>query len=139
MTTTYRQPLLPRLGYTNAEAAIEYLTTTFGLVEAGRYPPQGEIAYAELSFHGLVVLSISTNHEAARSPQTLKDTNLELFLDVDDVDAHWEKSKASGAEILSPPKDQFWGERTYTVRDLEGYRWIFRQPINPPKVEGSPQ
>ena len=137
MHQSHRQPLLPRLGYSDAEAAIEFLSRTFGFEEVGRFPPQGEIAYAELSFGGQVVLSISSAHQAARSPQTLGGTNLELFLDVVDVDAHWRTAKVAGAEILSPPKDQFWGERTYSARDPEGYCWIFRHPIKPNEKKGS--
>lgn len=131
MNKIHRQPLLPRLGYSNAEAAIEFLSKTFGFQEVGRYPLKGDIAYAELSFGGQVVLSISTAHQEACSPQTLGGTNLELFLDVEDVDAHWERANETGAEILSPPADQFWGERTYSARDLEGYRWVFRHSIKP--------
>ncbi len=137
MHESHRQPLLPRLGYSDAEAAIEFLSTTFGFEEVGRFPPQGEIAYAELSFAGKVVISISTAHQEARSPLTLGGSNLELFLDVDDVDAHWRRAKEAGAEILSRPEDQFWGERTYAARDPEGYRWIFRQSIEAPKEKSS--
>ncbi|MHC4997131.1 MAG: VOC family protein [Planctomycetota bacterium] len=44
---------------------------------------------------------------------------------VDDVDAHYERAKAEGAEIISPPEDQFYGDRSYRVKDLEGHEWGF--------------
>ena len=38
----------------------------------------------------------------------------------DDLDATFEKVRASGAEILEEPKDQFWGVRDCAVRDPSG-------------------
>ena len=44
---------------------------------------------------------------------------------VDDVDAHYEQSKASGITIV----DELWqhGARAYTAADLEGNHWTFAQ------------
>ncbi len=38
----------------------------------------------------------------------------------DDLDATFEKVRASGAEVLEEPKDQFWGVRDCAVRDPSG-------------------
>ena len=38
----------------------------------------------------------------------------------DNLDATFEKVRASGAEILEEPKDQFWGVRDCAVRDPSG-------------------
>ena len=38
----------------------------------------------------------------------------------DDLDATFEKVRASGAEILEEPKNQFWGVRDCAVRDPSG-------------------
>jgi catechol 2,3-dioxygenase-like lactoylglutathione lyase family enzyme len=38
----------------------------------------------------------------------------------DDLDATFERVRASGAEILEEPKDQFWGVRDCAVRDPSG-------------------
>ncbi len=44
---------------------------------------------------------------------------------VDDVDAHYERAKAAGAEIEREPEDQPYGDRRYDVLDLEGQLWSF--------------
>ena len=48
---------------------------------------------------------------------------------VDDVDAHFERAKGSGATILSEPEDTPYGDRNYRVEDLEGHRWMFAQHV----------
>jgi uncharacterized glyoxalase superfamily protein PhnB len=49
---------------------------------------------------------------------------------VDDVDAHYERARASGAAIVDPPADKPFGERQYTAVDPEGHRWTFSQHID---------
>ena len=44
---------------------------------------------------------------------------------VDDVDAHYARAKAAGAEIVIDIKTQDYGGRDYTARDLEGHVWTF--------------
>ena len=48
---------------------------------------------------------------------------------VDDVDAHYARAVAAGAEILAEPTDMEYGEREYTALDLDGHRWTFAQHI----------
>jgi len=38
----------------------------------------------------------------------------------DDLDATFEKLRASGAEIVQEPTEQFWGTRDFAVRDPSG-------------------
>ena len=46
-----------------------------------------------------------------------------LHLHVDDADAVVAKAVAAGAELVRPLADQFYGERSGTVRDPFGYEW----------------
>jgi len=52
-----------------------------------------------------------------------------VYVYVDDVDKHFERAKSAGATILSEPKDQFYGDRTYGAADVEGHHWSFAQHI----------
>jgi catechol 2,3-dioxygenase-like lactoylglutathione lyase family enzyme len=38
----------------------------------------------------------------------------------DDLDATFEKVRASGADVVQEPADQFWGARDFAVRDPSG-------------------
>ena len=44
---------------------------------------------------------------------------------VDDVDAHFEGAERRGAAVLSAPKDQSWGVRSYAALDPEGHQREF--------------
>ncbi len=52
-----------------------------------------------------------------------------LYVHVDDVDAHFERAKAAGAEIEGPPEDKPYGDRVYGALDPEGHQWWFAQAL----------
>lgn len=60
-----------------------------------------------------------------RSPTELGAVNQGIYVVVDDADAHYARARAAGAEIVLDIKDQPYGSREYTVRDLEGNLWSF--------------
>jgi uncharacterized glyoxalase superfamily protein PhnB len=47
------------------------------------------------------------------------------YVVVADVDGHYARAKAAGAEIVLDLKKQDYGGRDYTCRDLEGHVWTF--------------
>jgi uncharacterized glyoxalase superfamily protein PhnB len=47
----------------------------------------------------------------------------------DGIDAHCQRAKAAGAVIVRDLQDQFYGDRTYSARDLEGHVWSFGQTL----------
>lgn len=47
------------------------------------------------------------------------------YVVVDDPDAHFERAKAAGAEIVEQPVDRDYGSREYTARDPDGNVWVF--------------
>ncbi len=49
----------------------------------------------------------------------------ERALSAPDADAHYTRAKATGAQILLDIKDEDYGGRGYTCRDLEGHIWSF--------------
>jgi uncharacterized glyoxalase superfamily protein PhnB len=70
----------------------------------------------------------SENH---KSPANLGGKNTQtVHLQLsEDVDAHCARARAAGAEILMEPETQFYGDRTYRARDLEGHIWTFGQTV----------
>ncbi len=56
-------------------------------------------------------------------------TGVVLYFYTDDVDALHHRLVKRGAIIDEPPTDQFWGERTISVRTPDGYYLTFAQPI----------
>ena len=58
-----------------------------------------------------------------------------VYVFVDDVDAHCERARLAGAEIIESPKDQPFGDRTYLTKDSEGHEWYFAQHVRDVSVE----
>jgi uncharacterized glyoxalase superfamily protein PhnB len=56
-------------------------------------------------------------------------TGSQVHVYVDDVEAHYERAKAAGAEIIQHPTDQEYGDRRYDAKDLEGHFWSFAQHV----------
>lgn len=136
------QRITPFIGYEDASAAIDWLQRAFGFVEdrSARYEEEGTITHAELDLDGATIY-ISTPRDYA-SPARMRETS-ELarraydnpwvidghFVEVEDVDAHYERARAAGATILREPEEPGIGHRIYSAEDIEGHRWMFGQRL----------
>jgi uncharacterized glyoxalase superfamily protein PhnB len=60
-----------------------------------------------------------------KSPRELPGVNQGVYVYVKDVDAHFARAKAAGAEIVRTLADTDHGSREYCARDLEGHLWSF--------------
>ncbi len=121
--------VLPEIYYRNAEAAIQWLSRTLGF-EVHYIVPEddGTVHIAQLRLGDAYVM-IRPEREGSSSPITAGTSTHLLMVIIDDVDTHYERAVAEGAEIVYAPTDQIYGEREYSVRDLDGNRWIFAQHI----------
>jgi uncharacterized glyoxalase superfamily protein PhnB len=117
--------LLCSLSVPNAAKAIEFYQRAFGATEKYRLvEPSGKIGHAELDFGGTTVMLADEYPELGfKSPQAFGGTPVTLHLQVDDADRFIERAVAAGAELIRPPADEFYGERTGQVRDPFGHRW----------------
>lgn len=122
-----RQRIFPMLAYNDAPAAIDFLCKAFGFTERERMQmPDGKIGHAEVVLHGNVVMLATTWKEAGiASPQDIPGVTSQLYCDVDDVDAHYDRAMEAGAILIDTPKDQPYGMRMYRAIDLEGHHWLF--------------
>lgn len=59
----------------------------------------------------------------ARSPKTVGGSPISLVLFVADVDAVVKQAVKQGARLQRPVVDQFYGDRSSTVEDPDGYAW----------------
>ena len=105
--------------------AIEFYKQAFGATEKFRLcEPGGRIGHAELDFDGTtLMLSDEFPEFDIAGPQTLGLTTVSIHLHVDDADAVIGRAVAAGAAIVRPAVDQFYGERSGTVRDPFGHEW----------------
>jgi PhnB protein len=115
----------------NAPAAIAFYEKAFGAKEKYRLTePGGRVGHAELDFGGVtLMLSEEYPDMGINGPQTVGGTTFSIHLHVDDADAFIDRAVHAGANLVRPPKDQFYGERSGSVRDPFGHEWILGHSI----------
>ena len=109
----------------DAPAAIAFYEKAFGATEKFRLTePSGRVGHAELDFGGTtLMLSDEFPEFGVHGPKTVGGTTLTIHLHVDDADATIARAVAAGATLVRPAQDQFYGERSGTVRDPFGHEW----------------
>jgi uncharacterized glyoxalase superfamily protein PhnB len=125
--------IFPSLRYKDAARAIEFLEEAFGfrrqmVVDA----ENGAIAHAELAYgEGMVMLG--TDRDDSYGSHVGQGW---MYVAVQDVDAHYARAKAAGAEIVRELEEQDYGSRDYSARDFEGNLWSFG--TYQPEVQAEP-
>jgi uncharacterized glyoxalase superfamily protein PhnB len=136
--------VIPMLAYLDGVAAIDWLVEAFGFEERERWADDdGMIVHAELVAGGETIM-LATPTPDYVSPKRMRELSAEarkmyevpyvidgVLVEVDDVDAHFERARAAGATILSEPEDvPDVGVRHYRAEDPEGHRWMFSQNLS---------
>jgi uncharacterized glyoxalase superfamily protein PhnB len=124
--------IIPCLSYRDAATAIEWLCSTFGFEKHAVYPGEGgTIMHAELSFgNGMIMCGTKKSDtpfgRLIKQPDEIGGCETQsAYVIVADADAIYRRAKAAGAEILLDIKDEDYGGRGFTCRDLEGHIWNF--------------
>lgn len=118
--------------YRHPAAALKWLEAAFGFEPFMVITtPDGELVHSEMRYGTGRVMIGSEWSDDHKSPASLGGKNTQTVhtqLD-EDIDAHCERARAAGAEILAEPEDQFYGDRTYRARDPEGHIWTFSRTV----------
>ena len=122
--------IIPGLRYHDAPAAIEWLCSVFGFSENLVVPGEnGAIAHAQLVLgSGMIMLGSMPDDESdqrVRPPSADGVNTQSAYVVVEEIDAHYQHAKASGAEIVIEIADQEYGGRLYAALDPEGHLWHF--------------
>jgi uncharacterized glyoxalase superfamily protein PhnB len=126
-----KSTIIPCLRYRNAPAAIEWLCEAFGFEKPLVVPnPDGTIAHAQLSFgNGMIMLGSIVDSEFGRlmkQPDEIGGAETQTpYVIVADADVVYSRAKAAGAKIVIDIKDEDYGGRGFSCRDLEGHLWNF--------------
>lgn len=122
--------VLPHIVYQNLSEAIAWLSRVFGFTECYRY---GEGPRGAQMLAGRAAIQLR-QAQGERSPAQLGYGIQSLTIFVDDVDEHYARAKAAGAQILEEPHQTVYGEYQYGARDLDGHHWLFSRharDVNP--------
>ena len=122
--------IIPGMRYRDAPAAIEWLCNAFGFSRNLVVPGPGDtISHAQLVLgDGMIMLGSVTDDEYGEmvmTPQEAGGNTQSAYVVVDEIDAHYRRAMAAGAEIVMEIADQEYGGRLYSAKDPEGYLWNF--------------
>ena len=115
----------PYLFVRSAASAIDFYKSVFGATEVMRMAgSNGKIMHAELKIGDSIVMLADENPQTGvMSPQTIGGYSVGLHVYVENVDAVMQRAAESGAKLLRPIKDQFYGDRSGSLLDPFGHMW----------------
>ena len=120
------ETVLPHIYYRNIEQALNWLTLNFGFTEHYRYgtPVSGAQIYLG---RAVIMLASATARPGRTTPSQFGHATQCVTVFVDDVDAHYARTRTSGANIAEELHETVYGERQYAAIDVEGHLWLFSQ------------
>lgn len=129
--TVNKACIIPTIQYNNAKTDIEWLCEAFGFEK--HLVVQGEghtITHAQLTYgNSMIMLSSYNNNEYSKllkAPYNLNGMNTQApYIIVEKIDEHYKNAIARGAKIHLDIKDQMYGGRGYSCKDIEDHIWNF--------------
>ena len=101
----------------NIDEVIDFVKKVFDATEKERFNmPDGSTIHVEVNI-GDSVLILGPVERHGSYPA-------KIFVYVDDVDATYAKALAAGAESVSEPEEQFFGQTVARAKDSSGNLWV---------------
>jgi PhnB protein len=129
--------VIPRLVCRDGAAEIDFCIKTFDAVELNRRPgPDGMMAHALMTIGPeMIMIEGEWPTLPSRAPKPDGSSPVMIFVYVEDVDKTVKRATASGAQVLSPPQNQFWGDRSASLMDPAGHVWTVASRIEETTAE----
>ena len=129
----------PYLIIQGAADAIEFYKKAFGATELFRMEHQGKIGHAEIKI-GDSPIMLADEHPGMGhvGPKTLGGSPVGIMIYVDDVDTIFNQAIESGGEQVKPLQDQFYGDRSGTLKDPFGHVWTVathKEDVSPEEMD----
>ena len=127
--------LTPYLTVADADRAIAWYGKAFGFTagEPAMKDDKGRTVHGELYYEGRSIAMVAPEGAWGGTDRTPKNAGLRLpmsfYVYCANVDRLAANAKAAGATVEQDPVDQFWGDRTTTLADPDGYVWMFAQKV----------
>ncbi|UCD62899.1 MAG: VOC family protein [Candidatus Zixiibacteriota bacterium] len=123
--------LNPYMIVRDVRRSLEFYEQAFGFTTRMTMPDKdGSIMHAEMAYRdNVLMIGTESQQQQHLSAQTMKGSPVSFYLYVDNVDDFFRKASQAAAEVIAEPKDQFWGDRTCTLKCPEGYQWTFAQNV----------
>lgn len=131
--------ITPYLIVDGAARAIEFYKRAFDAKELMRIPaPNDRVGHAEIKIGDSVIMLADEHPEMdARAPGHLGGTPVSLLLYVTDVDRQFKQAIGAGGTEVRPVADQFYGDRSGTLKDPFGHSWhlsTHKEDVSPEEI-----
>ncbi len=115
----------PYLVVDGATRAIDFYKRAFGAKELMRIPAPGHrVGHAEIKIGDSVIMLADEHPDIhARGPQHYGGSPVSILLYVEDVDTLFKQAIAAGGTETRPVADQFYGDRSGSLKDPFGHSW----------------
>ncbi len=117
--------VVPSLAVADMNESLRFYKEALGFEVTFSMPgPDGKLAHANLK-NGDVELMMGPVESAYNVSPGPVGQGVTIYIyvnDDDDIDALFDRAKNAGAKVLVEPRDEFWGDRLWSVSDLDGYQ-----------------
>jgi PhnB protein len=122
--------IIPYLVVNDAAAAIRFYTDALGATEVMRMPMGDRIGHAELKIgDSHIMLADEFPESGSVGPDKHGGTSVSIMVYLPDVDTVFSRAVQAGAREERPVQDQFYGDRSGTLLDPFGHRWMIATHI----------
>ena len=131
MSTTVAGKVMPIIAVGSVDQTRDFYVDTLGFTHMmGVVGKDGQLDFCSVLLGEAQVMFTRGRPAAvpAGSPQAV-----EVYLEVEDVDAFHARLQKKGVPLVDPLTLQWWGDRTFKVRDPNGYVLWFYTNVSEPK------
>ena len=115
--------LTPNLIVHNVEASLKFYREVLGLETAMTVPEQSPYVFAGVSNGTVEIFFNDQKVVEAEYPKLAASigASLTLYMEVDSLQAFFERVQKAGAKIAMPITEQFYGMKEFAFEDVDGY------------------
>lgn len=111
--------IMPILAVKDVDTSVAFYRDVLGFNHDFSLPgPDNQTSFAGVSL-GKAAFGISLEPEAAKGGEGV--VFMVYVADDQDLDAYYAEVQGRGAQIDQPIKDEYWGDRVFSLRDPTGY------------------
>lgn len=126
--------LMPMISVDSVEQARAFYVEKLGFGHMmGMLGKDGQLDFCTVVLGGGKVMLTRPQEEMEDASATTTKRPVEIYFEVEDVNAYHDQTRKRGVRITSTLTDQWWGDRTFTVMDPFGYQIWFYQTIGEPR------